>query len=191
GIPGGAVLVKALFFLRAAVLRTLPSRSQQGEIRFGWDGVREGYLLAAHALAEGNRPSFQVGLRIDMHIQPSGGLPKVKEDDRFLAPHHAVEPDGCLDLAVLPELLEEHLGMGRVSRQRRSFLEHQVGKINRAGAVRDGRLHGDAYDTHLLIPVTDLRQPDKSDLTHPASPSSHRDGLPIPWPPPLPAGGCP
>ena len=35
-----------------------------------------------------------------MHIQPSGSLPKIKVYDRFLAPHHAIEPDRGLDLAV-------------------------------------------------------------------------------------------
>ena len=105
GIPGGAVLVKALFFLRAAVLRTLPCAGKQSKVRFGGDGVGEGYLLAAHALAEGNRPRFQVGLGVQMHIQPSGSLPKVKEDDRFLAPHHAVEPDRSFDHSILTQLL--------------------------------------------------------------------------------------
>lgn len=35
GIPGGAVLVKALFFLRAAIFRTLPCAGKQGKVRFG------------------------------------------------------------------------------------------------------------------------------------------------------------
>ena len=191
GIPGGAVLIKALFFLRASIFGAFPCRSQQGEVRFGRDGIGEGYLLAAHALAEGNCPRFQVGLGVQMHIQPSGSLPKIKEDDRFLAPHHTVEPDRGLDLAVHTQLFKEWFGMWRVSRQRRAFLEHQVRKIDRAGAVRNGRLHGNAHDTHILFPVDNLRQPDKSNLSHPASTSSRRDGLPIPSPRTPPAGGCP
>ena len=183
--------VEALFFLRAAVSGAFPCGCQKSKVIFRRERTRKRNLLAAHTLGQFDRAALHIRLGIEMHIQPCGGLPKIKEDDRFLAPHHAVEPDGSLDLAVLPELLEEHLGVGRVSRQGSAFLQLQVSKINRAGAVRDGRLHGDAYDTHILFPVNDLRQPDKSDLTHPASTSSHRDGLPIPWPPPLPAGGCP
>ena len=60
GIPGGAVLVKALFFLRASVFGTLPCRSQQGEVRFRRDSVREGYLLAAHPLCQLDRTPIHI-----------------------------------------------------------------------------------------------------------------------------------
>lgn len=39
-----------------------------------------------------------------MHIQPGGSLPKVKEDDGFFTPHHAVEPDRGFDLSVHTQL---------------------------------------------------------------------------------------
>ena len=191
GIPGGAVLVEALFFLRAAVSGAFPCGCKQGKVIFRRECARKRNLLTAHALGQSDGAALHIGLGVEMHIQACGGLPKVKENDRFLAPYHAVEPDRSFDHSILTQLLEEGFGMGRVSRQRRTFLEHQVSKIDRAGAVRDGRLHGDVHDTHILFPVNDLRQPDKSDFTHPASTSSHKDGLPIPWPPPLPAGGCP
>ena len=61
-------------------------------------------------------------------------------------------------------------------------------QLTSSGDVR-GFLFED--DTHILFPVDDLRQPDKSDFSHPASTSSHRDGLPIPSPRTPPAGGCP
>lgn len=111
GIPGGAVLVEALFFLRAAVSSAFPCGCQESKVIFRIHGIGEYRYLAAHTLRQFDRAALHIRLGVEMHIQPRRSLPKVKEDDRFLAPHHAVEPDGRLDLAVLPELLEEHLGI--------------------------------------------------------------------------------
>lgn len=60
GIPGGAVLVKALFFLRAAIFGTLPCAGKQGKIRFGGDSVWKRNLLTAYALCQLNRIGIHI-----------------------------------------------------------------------------------------------------------------------------------
>ena len=99
GIPGGAVLIEALFFLRAAVLRTLPCAGKQSKVRFGGDSVREGYLLAAHALAEGNRPASRSDLGYKCTSSPAEVSPRLKRMT-VSSPAHAVEPDRGFDFAV-------------------------------------------------------------------------------------------
>ena len=181
GIPCSTVLVKTFLFLRNPILHAFPRTGKQRNVILRLHSFREHRPLATHALGEPHCPRRHIGFRVDMDVQRSGGLPQVKEDDRLLRAHHAVEPHGSLYPAILPELLQAGLRVRGISRKARTFLQLEVGKPDPPGAVGNGGDHRHAHDAHILFLVDHFRKPNK--LSHPASTSVPRDAPPTPLPP--------